>query len=449
LYVGVPETHLGLLQRMAADFGFSLKPKPPKVSILAAQRMTAVTDLPWDREFMAHVVGEAVFVNDGKSRSGSYWPQSPFAESGRGAAAWRLWDSPLAGVTLKPSWNGQQPPAHLVAAEPDPRCWLLGRSHTGVPLHAAGRVNIYGRGEAAADWLVHQVAQMVSIDPANLVVLDGAGDLVPRLKRKAAVTHLLGEQLAYVNIDSASLANGFNPLAVAPGENVAETARRWQRWFQGMNVHPQGIQLLPQAQRDGVGDIPALRKWLKQTERRGAYTDEPVLSLARYSVQAVSSLGMALNRLTANRSLREWLEWPTNPFEMLPEGALFFAVKGTDWARQQLLRAVLLGVLSVKGVRLIVHGFSWKGPDVEALQGQEQLVVSNGPLLSHSTVILTESHPQGAAKLAGRFLDGDGLLSENLSLLVRGESIVIADGSVFFTTWNKRQTERDPGHGLG
>ncbi len=84
-------------------------------------------------------------------------------------------------------------------------------------MHVAGRVNIYGREEAAADWMVHQVTQMVSLDPANLVVIDGAGDLVPRLKRKAAVTRLLGERLAYVNIDGASLAGGFNPLAAVPG----------------------------------------------------------------------------------------------------------------------------------------------------------------------------------------------------------------------------------------
>ncbi len=50
-----------------------------------------------------------------------------------------------------------------------------------------------------------------------------------------------------------------------------------------MNVHPQGIQLLPQAQRDGVGDIPALRKWLKQAERRGQHTDSPKDLLYSYN----------------------------------------------------------------------------------------------------------------------------------------------------------------------
>ncbi|MCP5013084.1 MAG: hypothetical protein GY942_24160, partial [Aestuariibacter sp.] len=212
-----------------------------------------------------------------------------------------------------------------------------------LPLQVNGRVNVYGRQEAVADWLVHQVVQMISISPANLVVIDGRGDLVPKLKRKAAVTRLLGTQLAYLDMDGTSLAGGFNPLAAVPGEDAESQVQRWQQWFQGMAVHPQGIQLLGQAHADGVGDLPALRKWLKQQERQGQYT-------------AVSSLGMAMNRLTASRKLREWLEWPTNPYEILPEGSLFFACKASGWDRQHLLRSVLLSVMQVEGVYLIVHG---------------------------------------------------------------------------------------------
>ncbi|MFQ5433317.1 MAG: hypothetical protein ACE5FD_00415 [Anaerolineae bacterium] len=119
--------------------------------------------------------------------------QPTAVEPGRGSATWRLPDSPLPGLTLQPSWNRQQPPAHLAATEPDSRRWLLGRSQTGVPLHISSRVNIYGRQEAVADWPVHQVTQMVTRDHANLVIIDGIGDLVPRLKRKTAVTRLLGE----------------------------------------------------------------------------------------------------------------------------------------------------------------------------------------------------------------------------------------------------------------
>ncbi|MCP4421616.1 MAG: hypothetical protein GY805_33810 [Chloroflexi bacterium] len=267
LYLGIPETHLRLLQRMVIDFGFSLKPMSPEVEIPEAQPMTAVATLPWNKSLeapfmsswmapcMAHIVNESLFVSDEASKGGSYMPQPIPAKSGHAVTAWHMPETPAAGLTLQPSWNGQQPPAQLIATEPDPQRWLLGRSRTGIPLHVAGRVNIYGRQEAVADWLVHQVTQMVTLDHSNLVVIDGAGDLVSRLKRKAAVTRLLGEKLAYVDIDGASLAGGFNPLAVAPGETEEETTRRWQQWFQGMNVHPQGIELLAQARADGVGDM--------------------------------------------------------------------------------------------------------------------------------------------------------------------------------------------------
>ncbi|MAU00616.1 MAG: hypothetical protein CL608_26020 [Anaerolineaceae bacterium] len=427
LYMGIPETHVRLLQRMVADFGFSLKPKPPEVAIPVAGRMTAVTDLPWDSAFMAHIADEFAYVSlvEGENKGGFYLPEPVSGKPGRDPATWRLPDDLLPGLTLRPSWNGQQPPAHLVATEPDPGRWLLGRSQSGTPLHVSGRVNIYGRQEAVADWLVHQITQMVTLDHTNLVVIDGAGDLVPRLKRKAAVTRLLGEQLAYVDIDGASLANGFNPLAAAPGEPEAAMVQRWQRWFQGMNVHPQGIQLLARAQQEGVGDIPSLRKWLKQIERQGHYT-------------AVSSLGMALNRLTASRVLREWLEWPANRFDILPEGALFFACKGSGWDREQLLQAVLLGAMQVADVRLVVHGLRGKAVPMAHVGSQERIVVSNGPRLPGSAIILTECHAHGIAALTSRFLANDARLGENLELLSRGEGIVIVDDGAFFTTWNGR-----------
>ena len=115
-----------------------------------------------------------------------------------------------------------------------------------------------------------------------------------------------------------------------------------------MNVPMQAIHLLPHAQKEGVTDIPSLRKWLKNAERQGQLQTEA----APYSSQAVSSLNAALNRLTANRDLREWVEWPTKSFDGLPESALFFACKETGWDREQLLRAVLLAALSIEGARL-------------------------------------------------------------------------------------------------
>lgn len=421
LYVGVPETHVRLLQRMAEDFELLLKPPPPEASKPPIRRLTATTELPWDRAFVGQIVAETLYaglLDDERSR-GAFLPQR---SSDPLMAQWHLPAAPPPGLTVLPSWNGKEPPAQLVADVPDPQSWLLGRSRSGHPLQAPGRINIYGRQEAVAGWLTQQITQMMAVEPANMVVIDGAGDLVSQLKRKSVVTRLLGDRLAYLDMDSASLTNGFNPLSTVPGEEDEALVARWQRWFQGMNVHPQGVALLAQARGEGVEDIPALRKWLKKAEREGQYV-------------GASSLGLALNRLTTSRSLREWLEWPTNRFDILPAGALFFACQSSGWDRRQLLRGVLLAVLSVPAARLIVHGFPWKTLQHGELQDHGQMVVSNGPPLSGSTTILVENLPRHAATLTRRFLADDPQLGENLTLLGPGEGVVLSQGEAVYTTW--------------
>ena len=423
LYLGVPEIHVRLLQRMAADFGFSLKPKLPGTAFPEIRRMTAVTEIPWEMAFVAHIINEQMFISRvGKhDSSGAYWPQP--AAKRQLKAIWQLPGKPPAGLSLQPGWDGRQPPKNLIASKLDPQRWPLGRTQAGIPLQTDGRLNIYGRQEAVADWLVHQVTQMVAVNPANLVVIDGAGDLVPKLKRKAVVTRLLGEQLAYVDMDGASLAAGFNPLAVVPGETEAETTRRWQRWFEGMNVHSEGIALLAQARQVGVEDILSLRKWVKQVERTGPST-------------AVTSLNMALSRLTSSRVLREWLEWPVNRFDILAGGALLFAVKGTDWARQQLLRAVCLGAVNVPNIRLVLHGFPWSHAIVAQLQPCARLCLSNAPLFDGAITVLVENHTQHVAELAQRFQADDLLFVENMYLLGRGEGVILSENEPVFVTWD-------------
>lgn len=424
LYLGIPETHVRLLQRMMADFGFSLKPKTPEVATPAAQRMTAGASLPWDKSFVAHIVNEVAFVSlVGEHNDGSYFPQGADASGERRASAWQLPETPPAGLTLQPSWDGQ-PPTHLIATSPDPRCWLLGRTSSGMPLHMPGRVNIYGRAEAVAEWLVPQVTQMMVHNHANLVVLDGAGDLVPRLKRKTAVTKLLGDKLVYMDIDGTSLVGGFNPLAAVPGETDAEVVQRWQRWFAGMNVNNQGIDLLAQAQEQGVGDIPALRRWLKQVERHGNYS-------------AVASLSLALNRLTASRNLREWLAWPATPYMLLPAGAFLLTCPGVTWERRQLLRSVLLSVMRLDGVRLVAHGV---GDILGCCLGAEdrlpeQMLLSNGPLLPQSHLVFTENRAAAAERLAARFGHGNLKMAENLQLLGRREAAVLVGQALVFAQW--------------
>jgi hypothetical protein len=200
--------------------------------------------------------------------------------------------------------------------------------------------------------------------------------------------------------------------------------KSFQGWIEGMNFHPQAVHMLAQARWDRVGDISAMCKCLKKAGMQIQKT-------------AVSSLTMSMNRLTHDRDLREWLEWLDNRFEILPEGALFFSCKNLGWDRQQLLRMALLGAMQVKGVRLIVHGVPWETAD---LTGQEQIVVSNGPRLSGSIVVLTECHAQGAAVLAGRFLGGNLQMRENLELLRKREGMVVTEEGVDFLSWNAAET---------
>jgi hypothetical protein len=323
----------------------------------------------------------------------------------------------------------------LTPNPPDPRRWLLGRSAQGQPVQVGGAVNLYGREAAVADWLLAQVTQQLALDHTGLVVIDGSGLLVGQLKRKTAVTRRLGSQLTYVDLDTPGLSEGFNPLAAVPGESEAALVARWQAWFAGMNVHPHSGYLLAQARQAGAADLPSLRQWLHVYERRG----RPLMIRSdagpvRVSGQATASLTLALNRLTANRSLRQWLEWPVNRFRLLPDGALLFGCQATSWERGQLLRAVLLAAQAASGIRLVGYGLPWAAIPVAQLS-QQQIVIGNGPLLPASTVVLTACHDQGAAALAARFLDGDARLQENLSLLPRGAGLVKANGGLFGVSW--------------
>ena len=64
----------------------------------------------------------------------------------------------------------------------------------------------------------------------------------------------------------------------------------------------------------------------------------PYESLA-LGAAAPPRLEAALGRLTADRQIRQWLEWPADRFAGLPQGALIFTCRGQEWARQQLLVA--------------------------------------------------------------------------------------------------------------
>lgn len=428
LYIGVTAAHLLTLARMAEDYGFLLREKLSSVPIPPPARMVPVTTLPWEQAFLAHIVQGALFASivGEKKQAGSYFPQ-PEEPAAQPAIAL---PPPQPGLTRQPSWNGPPPPDTLTATAPDPTRWLLGRSRQGTPLQAAGQLNLYGQNDALSDWLAPMIGHMLAQNHTHLAVIDGAGSLVPRLKRRETVTRLLGEQLLYLDMDSTIVANGFNPLAPAPGEAAADTLRRWQTWLAGMGVPQSGLGMLPKAQAEAVQTVPDLRKWIDSPDQR-------------HQTPAVTRLKQALDKLCATRVVQEWLDWPTNPFAILAEGALLFSCQTQGrWERRHLLHAILLGCLNSPHTRIVVHGFPWREIEMSAsVRRHPHLVISNGPLLDDTTTILVAAPPAGTQRLARQFFPGDERMLENLHLLGPGEGVVISEKTAVQVTWHRVSRE--------
>jgi hypothetical protein len=425
LYVGVAAAHLPILTRMAEDYGFLLREKIPSVVIPPPAKMTAISDLPWEQAFLAHIVRGALFVSPvgEEDKEGSYFPQ-PKKPTQRPTLSL---PPPQPGLTLQPSWNGQQPPEELTAVAPNPVQWLLGRTRQNMLLQTPARLNLYGQTDSLSEWLSHMIGHALSQNHANLAVIDGTGTLVPRLKRRETVTRLLGDQLLYLDMDSTIIANGFNPLAPVPGEGEKDTLRRWQSWLAGMGVPPSGLDMLPKAQTEAVQTVPDLRKWIASPDQR-------------HQVPAVTRLTQALDKLCATRIIQEWLDWPTNPFAHLPNGALLFSCQTQGkWERQHLLHAILLGCLNSPDSRIVVHGFPWKEIEMSTqIKKHPEIVVTNGPPLIEAKTVLVSTPPTGMQRLANQFFPGNDLMLENLLLLRSGEGVVIANQTATLVTWRQK-----------
>ena len=99
------------------------------------------------------------------------------------------------------------------------------------------------------------------------------------------------------------------------------------------------------------------------------------------------------------------------------------------------MRSVLLSVIQFKDIRLILHGFSGDTLEEVSLLKPATAVLSNGPLLTDSMIVLTECHSQGVTRLVKRFFESDSRWQENLELLQRGEAFVIANASPIWASW--------------
>ncbi len=424
LYVGVPERHTAAWQRLARDFTFSVRREEPAIT-QPATPLAPTVNLPWERSFVAHVVENCAFI-DTPEDPGRYLPRPGTAAM----SSWQLPAVPPAGLALRPAWNGHLAvPLSSTTGETSHRGWPLGRSTNGALFSVPGAVNVYGGQKAVAAWLRQLIAHLLATEPAGLIVIDGAGDLVPVLKRKALVTRRLGKELAYVDIDSMAVGTGFNPLAPLGGETVAATLQRWQHWFAHMDVHPAGLALLADAQEEGVADIPSLQRWLEQPEQQ-------------HRPEAAHQIQAALKRLLAEPHIREWLSWPTHPFAGLPAGALLFACTVGSWARRLVLQAALLAALQIHGARLVLHGLPWREWSAGQRVDLGRVILANGPLLPAATVVLAASEPPEAAILAGRFLRGNDWWEETLQLLDHGEGMILDNGTVILASWTSDSTQK-------
>ncbi|MCB8975796.1 MAG: hypothetical protein H6657_00005 [Ardenticatenaceae bacterium] len=427
LYLGVPEVRIRLVQQMASDFGLSVKPSLLDLCLPEARKLLPMADLPWERPFMGHIVEGLVFVsllNVQEDKRGQFFPVPPKKMKESSQRHWELPQLPPAGLTSVPVWEPCSLEKFTLSPNQDETrlVWPVGWNTVGRPLTLSGHVNLYGSKQAVVEWLSNQIGYALGKNGSRMVVLDGFGDLVPQLKRKTAVTRLLGEGVRYMDLDSSASVTGLNPLAPVPGESETELISRWQQWFGAMQVTPQGIELLVTARQDGVSDIPTLKKWLRSGIRKEQYL-------------AATSLQLALERLTASRSLREQLEWAINPFERLPDQVLLFSCQNKGWAQEQLLFAMLLGIQTIANTRLILHGFPWLRLSRLECHGPHSIIASNGPLMADSTVILTASSENKIHAVVKKFLEGDAVWQENIELLGAKEGVIVSGNKKCWTSW--------------
>lgn len=417
--VGVPIAQVRLLPQMAADLGFMLEDMSASFEVPKdIGRWQSVKQLPWQTRFLAK-------VEDGQVRM-ACWDvngAAPDEWGGGDEAAWQLPMPPPPGLRIQPVWSEVAVPKMLLA-NGDREGWRLGYDSNGRCLRLSGHLNVYGRSADVAAWMEALVHDTLLEDGANLIVIDGRGDLVPKLKRKTAVTQLMGEKLTYLDLDSATTLHGFNPLAALPDEAAGDVIQRWQAWFTSMGVHRSGVQLLPAAHSDGVDSIPALQKWLRQMEARQQQT-------------AVAALKLALTKLTSERTVYDWLSWPDSHLTKLEAGSLLFACRATTWARQQILYAAYLAATVTSQSRLMLHGFPWSLLTAHQMPIKE-CIIGNGPPLSGATAVAVRCSGEQAARLVQHFGITDAFVVENLQLLRPLEAAILNEGQAI-SVWLREE----------
>ncbi len=425
LYLGLPPEEGSWARQVAADYQFHLQPAPAPDALMTL-RLQPTNELDWQRPFLAHLVGERLFVmhqDAAASDTGQFWPGQSVGQEGQN---WQLPDLPPFGLTTQPQLRPAPIPAAMrVTGKPDGSHWLLGHDAEGKLIQAiTPQVMVGGNEDAVTLWLEQAALASLALQPAGLVILDGQGQLTHRLRRHALVNELLNrKQLTLASITEAGESRiGFNPLALVPGESEAHTVTRWQAWFAGMGCSWQTRTLLLEAYREGVRELNQLHRWLAQPARLG----QPA--------NALLSLKTVLHRLITAAAVRDWLEWPTNLFAPLTEKAVLFTCPGSEaWEKQQLLQAMFLGVQAAGRVRLILTG---TGAMSTAIRPESRVLAGNGLFLPGATQVVTTLDGAGMAQIDNLpSSQPETLLQELLPLLGPGESVVLLETGSLRLAW--------------
>ncbi len=404
LYLGIPKQGTAVFTQMCQDYGIQRAPMPLDIEIPKIATLTFTHRLQWKRPFYAHIDGNALFI---ENNCGDLFPEAKDEMTTE-------WQLPL-GKGLQPNldlsiYNGSE------CAFQSSKGWPLGFGFkTQSPLMQSGRINLYGSQEATAKWLEPVALSMLSNPNRGLVVLDGVGNLVPSLKRKASVVEKLEDNLTYLDFDS-HLISGFNPFSKAPFEDNQTHLNRIKTWFVQMGLPIHETSLIQKAiQTDKVNTLHEFARWVDLPDQQRMPKE-------------IGRLKSVLNRLCAKRSTRDRLEWPTNPFTTLPEGDLLFACQQGSWEKQQIMFLILLSVIKHKQIDVILHGIEWGELQVHQLYEMienENIIISNGPLLPNSIQIFTASHPDRAKKISRQFFNHDERIEENLNILAPGQSLLV------------------------
>lgn len=364
VYIGVSTaTVADLLADMARDMGFRLTSAgrvPPPLTGHFGRAQHLSQGSPPEAGVDAYLVREQLFSLTGEARveNGEIFPE---AITPNGHGSW-LMPAPSLGIATRSDWLTPATPELLLENEED---WLIGQSPDGLML-GGRQVQILGAGDSTADWLSRLILTRLATKPTGLVVVDGRGDLMPRLLSKPRFARMRSaKQITYLDVSVAGQ-GGVNPLAAEPGEDLTQVQERWRWWFAGMGVVRGALDLLPKAIEAGVTDLVGLRRWLKNQKGN--------------NFAAAASFRAILERLERNRMVHRWLTlYPVVLQAALKNGALLISCphKGR-WSRYQAIRGVL-GLVTKPGNDLVLHHAQLAEADLNTTKSFRIVINASNP----------------------------------------------------------------------